>query len=172
VLRDGTDGDTTSFGINNRGNVVGGSGEGIYATQGFTMRNDEYETVISPGSYTYSYLTAINNLGEAVGWTSYPQHGYTYRAGESQIIDVPGAVDTETIGINDDGVVVGWYGVDRGCTCAFVLRNGKYLSFEYQNAATFATGINKSGQVVGEYTFDYQAYYGFVTSPITAGDFQ
>jgi probable HAF family extracellular repeat protein len=70
-------------------------------------------------------------------------------------------------------VIVGWYGVAKGCFCAFVFMNGKYLSFTYPGASiTLAEGINNAGEVVGEYTVgDNLMYHGFVTSPITADDF-
>jgi len=57
-------------------------------------------------------------------------------------------------------------------TYGFESKNGNYISFRYPGSvATSASGINASGQVVGEYTSDYQTYHGFVTSPITAADF-
>jgi hypothetical protein len=50
---------------------------------------------------------------------------------------------------------------------------GKYVSFSYPGAlGTFAYGINMSEQIVGAYTFDYQAYHGFVSSPLTPADFE
>jgi probable HAF family extracellular repeat protein len=119
----------------------------------------------------YVYGSAINNFGAIVGWTDYD--GFLCRHGICRILDFPGANKTEALGINDSGVIVGWYTVPQGCVCAFALKNGKYISFSYPGAAgTFAAGINASGQIVGEYTFDYNAYHGFVTSPITGADFQ
>ncbi len=99
-------------------------------------------------------------------------HGYTRKNGIATYIDVPGATQTSVLGINDEGVAVGWYIVPGECLeCAFVWKSGKYLSFSYPGAAaTFASGINKTGQV-GSYTFDYQAYHGFITDPITSLDF-
>jgi len=55
----------------------------------------------------------------------------------------------------------------------FAVMKGKYVSFGYPGAAgTLPSGINASGQIVGSYTFDFSTYHGFVTSPITAEDFQ
>src|SRR5690242_9497837 len=71
-------------------------------------------------------------------------------------------------GVNDNGIIVGWYNPTSSYDYAFVVKNGKYLSFSYPGAKfTYAAGINKSGQIVGAYSPDNQTYHGFVTSPIT-----
>jgi probable HAF family extracellular repeat protein len=58
-------------------------------------------------------------------------------------------------------------------TYAFASRNGRFISFRFPGAlATAAAGINDAGQVVGQYTFDYKTFHGFVTSPIASSDFQ
>jgi probable HAF family extracellular repeat protein len=51
--------------------------------------------------------------------------------------------------------------------------NGKYTRITYPGAIySFAFDINNAGQIVGSYSFDQQTYHGFVTSPITATDFE
>jgi len=100
--------------------------------------------------------------------------GFLYNKGKYQTLSFPGSSQTQPWGINDNGIVVGWY---YGCTptCAdhaFAIMKGKYLSFDYPGAmGTFSGGINYSGQIVGSYTLDNQTFHGFLTSPITTASF-
>jgi len=166
-FRDGSDTATRALGINNRNDIVGGSGATIYGTKGFRMRNGHYETINFPGQNVYAYAADINDLGEIVGYTldGLYSDSYSYTAGQFQNFDVPSAIQTEASGINDKSVVVGWYGVYAGCSCAFAEAQGQYFSFSYPGAAfTAATAINNSGLVVGQYTFDYQTLHGFTAN--------
>lgn len=168
-IRHGSDSATYVDGINNAGDVVGGTGT-IYATKGFKMRGGQFKRLNVPGTFIYVYGTGINNLGQIVGWTD--DDGFVCRQGGCQLIDFPGASKTEALGINDNGVIVGWYDL-APFTYGFASKNGKYMSFNYPGSlATVAYGINLSGQIVGAYTSDNQAWHGFVTSPITAADFE
>jgi uncharacterized membrane protein len=171
TLRDGSDSATFAMGINNAGVVVGGAGS-IYATRGFELRGKMYQDVSPPGTYIYIYGSGINNLGEAVGWTD--NGGFSYADGKFRNVDFPGASVTEVHGIADSGIVVGWYdtGAPPYIVYGFVRSNGKYISFGYPGALTFAYGINAGGQIVGAYTFDSQTYYGFITNPVAPADFQ
>ena len=171
TVRRGNDSATYTFGINNAEEVVGGTGT-IYTTKGYEMRDGHYKKITFPGQYVYGYASGINNLGVSVGWTSSPEHGYAYRNGTFRSVDFPGADGTEAWGINDSGIIVGWYAAPGGCVCGFASKNGKYISFSYPGADTYAVRINAFGEVVGQYTFDYQIFHGFVTSPITAADFK
>jgi probable HAF family extracellular repeat protein len=164
-------------GINNFGAVVGGDGD-FGGNQGFELLGAKFRNVTPPGSYTLVYATGANNVGQVVGWTSGgvgSNNGFSYKGGNFRTINVPGANDlTEAWGVNDGGVIVGSY---EGCSpCAFhgfVRARGRYVSLDYPGAtATFAMGINNAGQIVGFYTFDYQTYHGFVTSPISLADFE
>ena len=171
TIKDGSDTATFVQGINNKGDVVGGSGT-IFTTKGFRMRGGRFMTLNFPGVYTYASASAINNLGMLVGSTSSPNQAYLYKNGQFKNIDFPGANNSEAFGINDSGLAVGWYD-SPGCFCAFVYKNGKFTSFSYPGAAfTEALGINNLGQIVGAYTFDFQEYHGFVTNPVSETDFR
>jgi len=149
--------------------VVGGAGT-IYTTKGFEMLSGRYRAVNFPGAYVYGFAAGINNAGTVIGTAD--ACSYIYKNGQFKNIDVPGANRTAALGINDSGIVAGWY-FSTSCNCSFVYKNGKFLSFSYPGAVfTAAAGINASGQIVGEYTFDYQTYHGFLTSPITQADFR
>jgi len=172
-IRDGSDSATVCLGIDDAGDIVGGAGTpGV--TRGFELHAGQFKNISPPpGGWIYVYATGINNLGEIVGWTSGASiSGFSYKHGKFQTIAFPGAIQTEALAINDSGIVVGWY-LSGSSAFGFALSNGRYTSFSYPGAkGTFPYGINTSGQVVGSYTLDYQSYHGFVTSPLTAADFQ
>src|SRR5205823_6873 len=163
------------IGLDNAGDLVGGTGT-IYTSKGFELSGGQYKRISPPGSYVYVYATGVNNFGEVVGFTNNggDQRGFAFKGAKFRSILFPGATATEVWGVNDQGIVVGWYqqGSPPYDFYAFALKNGKYISFNYPGTrGTFASGISASGQIVGEYTFDFSTYHGFVTSPITAADF-
>jgi uncharacterized membrane protein len=169
TIQHGSDSATYADGINNAGEIVGGTGT-IYSTKGFEVRGSRFKVLKVPGPNIYVSGSGVNNFGVVVGWTD--DNGFKCRAGQCQIFNFPGATRTVALGINDSGIMVGWYDM-APFTYAFATKNGKYISFRYPGADfTSAAGINKSGQIVGQYTSDYQAFHGFVTSPITAADFE
>jgi len=166
---------TVVNGINNAGVIVGGDGS-LAATAGFELVGKRLQKVVPPGSFCSVLATGINNLGQVVGWTCGGlgnNNVFVMKNGKYRTIAVPGAIDlTEAWGINDQGVVVGWYETSSGFA-GFALINGKYFSLNYPGATgTFAFGINDSGQIVGAYTLSNNMTHGFLTSPITAADFQ
>jgi uncharacterized membrane protein len=171
TIRHGGDSATLTFGINNAGEVVGGTGT-IYTTKGFEMSGSHFKRLNVPGQHVYVYGAGVNTFGTIVGWTE--SDGFMCRTGKCKIVDFPGALGvTEAEGINDAGIIVGWYVASGGSILAFASKNGKYSSFSYPGAkGTFASAINASGQIVGEYTFDFRTYHGFVTTPIARGDFE
>ena len=169
-VRDGSDTATVVYGINNSGVLVGGAGD-PYTTKPFESLTGRFKTLDFPGTYVYGYASGINNSNQVVGYTDYD--AYLYSHGTSTKTDFPGAEITEARGINDKGIIVGWY---EGGTpiniYGFVLIQGKFLSFSYPGAIiTGATAINNYGQVIGQYELSDLTWHGFVTSPITFWDF-
>ncbi len=85
--------------------------------------------------------------------------GYTY------IPEMPGAIYTFPNGINDAGVIVGYYGTtDR--TYGFVYQNGTYTTLNVPGSytQTIAYDISDSGTVVGTYDIQelkYDPYWGY-----------
>jgi len=170
-VRDGSDTATVVYGINNSGVLVGGAGD-PYTTKPFESLTGRFKTLDFPGTYVYGYACGINNFGQVVGFTDYDS--YFYSRGISIKIDIPGAIKTQALGINDNGVAVGSY---ESCSssCAFhayAQMNGKYVSFDYPGAlGSFAVGINEAGQIVGQYELSDLTWHGFLSSPITAAAF-
>jgi probable HAF family extracellular repeat protein len=169
TLRAPGDGATLARGLNNAGIVTGGDGLSLSSTKGFALIGKQFKTVSPPGVYTYVFANGINNLNQIVGTDD--NGGFLYSNGRFKTISYPGASQTQPTGINDSGIVVGWYSL--GYFTGFALKNGKYISISYPGAVyTFALGINNLGQVVGSYTLDQQSYHGFITSPITEKSFK
>jgi len=78
------------------------------------------------------------------------QHGFRYKKGHFTSIDVPYSTHTQALGINDAGVIVGFYDDDRG-THGFRY-DGLFATIDVPGGtATFATGINKRGHIIGYY---------------------
>ncbi len=169
AIRDGSNGTTITYGISNSGLIAGGAGT-AYTTKGIETLGGKFKALTVPGTFTYVFASGVNKAGAVVGWAD--ANGFLCRKGVCQIVNVPGAIETANRGIDDAGIIVGWYG-SSSCVCAFAMKNGKYFSFSFPGAAaTAAAAINSLGQIVGQYTFDYQTYHGFITNPIAAGDFQ
>jgi probable HAF family extracellular repeat protein len=171
TLQDGNNQETAGQGINNAGVVVGRVGT-LGTTRGFMLLNGRYEILQFPGQYVYGLATGINNFSEVTGYTDYD--AYIYKNGKFRKVDFPGAQLTAAMGVNDGGIVVGWYNpTDTNEYHGFVRKGGKFISFSYPGAVwTFALGINNSGQIVGAYTFDKVIYHGFLTSPVSDVDFE
>ncbi len=172
TLKDGKDTVTSPYGINNVGTLVGAAGA-IDVSTGFMESGGKYSVVRLPGQCDLKFATGINSLDEIVATTlcGLYYQGYAIQNGRAHGIAFPGAIETVALGVNDGGVIVGWYG-ENGRSYAFAYARGKYISFAYPGEAyTFASGINDAGQVVGYYSSDNQTYCGFVSSPITPADF-
>ena len=78
--------------------------------------------------------------------------------GRYTTIDVPGAADTVAVGVNDSGVVSGFYTDSSGSNHGFIDRDGTFATINEPDAGT-ASGqgtsvgyINDLGQVAGSYT--------------------
>ena len=67
-------------------------------------------------------------------------------------IDFPGALDTEALGINNSGQIVGVYQSQTHVNHGFLLDGSVFTTIDPPGStSTFATGINDSGQIVGSY---------------------
>ena len=70
-------------------------------------------------------------------------------------MDVPGAVQTRAVGINDRGQVVGEYTDASGTSHGFLWDEGRFTTIDVPKAAgTSAVDINDRGQIVGVYSDD------------------
>jgi len=172
TIRAPGDSATLAHGINNAGVIVGGDGLSLSGTKGFALVGTKFKEVSPPGVYVYVFANGVNNLNQIVGTDD--NGAFSYHNGKYKTIVFPGASQTQAWGLNDSGIIVGWYvECTPACEHGFALLKGRYLSFDYPGAmGTFADGINASGQIVGSYTPDEQTFHGFVADPITAAGFE
>ena len=104
---------TEAKGINNAGQIVGLTGNSN-AQLGLQVTGGRLTIIEPPGKSNYFYAAAngINNLGDVVGdmllYTSNFE-GFRYTNGNFEKLDYPGATSTYLYGINDSGIMVGYY---------------------------------------------------------------
>jgi probable HAF family extracellular repeat protein len=78
-------------------------------------------------------------------------------------IVVPGALSTTATGINDAGVIVGYYYDVSGVVHGFMLSEGTAMTIDNpKGTATFCEGVNSNDQIVGEYTQPNGNNHGFL----------
>ncbi len=149
------------LGINNSGQVAGGimAANGLMYPAIYNRHNGNIMVAGSLGGNNSDGLagvaTAINNVGQAVGFSYLPSgewHAFIYDKGIMQDL---GCLMNETapcyayaLGINDRGDVVGGTGSDH----AFLYTNERMLQLEPDGSeGGRAYSINEQGQVVGYY---------------------
>src|SRR5215470_12061274 len=83
--------------------------------------------------------------------------------GRYTTIDVPGATATFAVGVNDSGVVSGFYADSSGNDHGFIDRNGAFTTIDVPGAAdTVLTVVNDLGVAVGYYTDNSGDSHGFI----------
>jgi uncharacterized membrane protein len=88
-------------------------------------------------------------------------------------ITYPGAIRTQTTGINNRGEIVGTYIDPQTNYHAFKLFKGKYTNIDFPGAyISQASGINDSGEIVGLYYDSQLNSYGFSLKGTTYNSFQ
>jgi probable HAF family extracellular repeat protein len=158
----------SAFAINDRGEVVGVSFNGL-ASHAFLYRAGKMHDLGTLGGTT-SLATAINAGGEIVGYSeiteSAGEHAFLYR--HHTMIDLgtlAGSEESEAYAINDHGIIVGSSG-----SHAFIYRKGAMIDLNSLLPAesgwtlTTASGINDSGEIVGTGLYD-GVQRGFVLTP-------
>jgi hypothetical protein len=96
------------------------------------------------------------------------QQGFEYDSGTYTTINVPGDIDTEANGINDNGLIVGGAYNPSGATYGdgFIDNGGTFTTFDYPGSVyTYINGVSDSDVFVGEYLNADGNYEGFVYVP-------
>jgi hypothetical protein len=169
--------DTYAMGLSNDFLCVGYflSGEVGDDTLGFVDSHGLYTSYKSPktppGSKTVNELLGINDYDAAVGFyidASNKKHAYGLRVTQNKFggLSPPGFSNTEAVGINDPGNIVG-FGDFHGTTHGWIYLDGAYKKVSYPGAlSTEALGINFQNQVVGQYTAS-DGTHGFLATDVT-----
>jgi uncharacterized membrane protein len=136
-------------GINDRGQVVGEYGFDGRGGLGsaFVSSNDQITTITVPGLSGTSAAVGINNAGQIVVDQG---QGFVYTNGSFASVTVPGAVAVVD-DINNNGQIVGILHYPNGVYTGYVATYGSFTPISVPGAyATYTTGINDKGQVVGQ----------------------
>ena len=159
---------TSAYGINNGGTIVGNFVNLDSALDGFVFQKGDYIDVAVPDGS--GVLNDVNDLGQAVGSFDDADTGVVHSFVREKNGDItalpdaaPGARLTEATGINNVGEIVGFVIDADGQYHGFVLRDGKYTTYEYPGAVrTLFTRINDRGQIVGIWADPDGRRHGFL----------
>src|SRR6266850_174359 len=115
---------------------------------------------------TINTANDINNHGQIVGQCTDANgvvHGFVYNDGVLCQVDYPGGRNTNVIGINNLGQMVGMFGTLTG-TFGFVYDRGTFgqLAFPGAGNLTIANGINDRGEIVGVFQDTSGVGHGFL----------
>jgi uncharacterized membrane protein len=157
--------------INERGDVVGEFIDSSGVTRGFVRFSDGSfsDPIVDPNdAFGFTEGRGINNSRTVAGDTFISDgtvHSFFWSGGTFTEYDVPGAVQTNLLSINDAGSFTGAFDPDgSGVFQGFVGRGGTLTSFSVPGAAggTNAYEINNSNQLVVGYFVDAAAIlHGF-----------
>ncbi len=147
--------------INERGDIVGEFIDSNGVTRGFVrFSNGTFSAPIVDPNDTVGFTEGrgINNsrtvCGDYVG-SDGNLHSFFLSGGTFTEYDVPGALQTNLLGINEPGDFTGGFDDGSGIFQAFVSVGGTITSFSVPGAlSTFAYEINNSKQLVVGYYID------------------
>jgi probable HAF family extracellular repeat protein len=162
-------GDQT-FGVNRYGTVVGEASPDNKPVQGFTRSYaGDVKYLLAPDS-TWSIFTGINDSGARAGNYiangSNTAEGFMWKGSTFTPIVDPNSSSpygTRANGINNQDIVVGYYGDSGGAYHSFQFNpRGKYITLDYPGGQfTQAAGINSTGTIVGSFA-DSAGEHGFI----------
>jgi uncharacterized membrane protein len=166
---------TTARGINNHGEIVGA----------YRIEPPRHALLIKAGQFiplapttilgtNFSEAFKINDRGDIVGRfldDNNFSHGFLFSKGVLTTLDFPGASQTQALGINESGTVVGsWDLLDADGNLlaehGFTWKNGAFTEVNFPGSAdTAVLGINARGDLVGSWNTGLTSQiHGFVCS--------
>ncbi len=169
-------GATTSMvtGLNAAGGLSGIYTDAAGNTHGFTRIGGTFATVDNPLSTVFNQALGINNSDETVGYYAPTPAGAPGQIAYSQAGGVftdinhllPGAstnMNSQAVGINNTGDIVGFYQQASGNTLGFEDADGSITTIDpFGSTNTQALGVNDSGEIVGFYTDANGFQHGYI----------
>lgn len=158
---------TAARGINNRGDIVGSYRIPGSPRQAMLLTKGKFVPLAPPApDAVFNEATSINDRGEITGqWADADGffHGSLLSGLQLTILDVPGASDTYALGVNDSGLVAGYWDLldDYGDTLAvygFTWQHGGFIDTQinFPGAAGSALfGVNARGDLSGVWLPDF-----------------
>jgi probable HAF family extracellular repeat protein len=165
--------ESSAYGINNNGVIVGGSSTTYSDSLPFLYTNG---TVISPpiifdiGLGGDGIAFAVNDAGVAVGeeTSSSTGLGHAIRFQGTNIVNLGtlGGIESFAYAINNSGQIVGYAYDTNEASRAFLYSGGKMTNLDAFGATdSAATAINSSGQIAGWARFSGSSTLGFILNP-------
>jgi uncharacterized membrane protein len=129
-----------------------------------TMPSVAFMTVDDRADLTFNQLLGINDSGRGAGYfgsgadAMHPNKGYVVRSDHTHFVNenFPGSVQTQVVGINDEGTTVGFFVDNNGADVGFVKVHSSFV--RVANPATTAApafnqllGVNNKGTAAGFY---------------------
>jgi probable HAF family extracellular repeat protein len=172
--------DSYAYRISDSGFVIGRSQDATGKYHAFvTILNGSMFDINSLDSKlgdSFSVATAVNGLGQVVGYFQAPGPHMTARNrvflySDHRITDLGtfGGTDSIVTAINDSGQMAGTYGkeskADYAERVAFLYSGGQVIKLgSFGNKVTIATDLNNTGQVVGHSQNARGEYHAFIYS--------
>jgi hypothetical protein len=157
----GTGNSTLPQKINERGDIVGIFLDSLGVSRGFVRFSDgSFSAPIVDPNDTVGFTEGrgINNLRTVVGdyaTSDGNTHGFFLSGGTFTEYDIPGALSTVVLGINDSGGFTGGFSDDDVIFQAFVSLGGTVTSFSVPGAGlTLAYQLNNSKKLAVGYYID------------------
>lgn len=154
---------SSAFGINNGGQVVGWADTASGNQRAFIDTNGKMLSLGSLGGNSYAY--SINDNSQVVGYSfvnGNVQRAFIYASGVMTAIGTLGG-NSYADEINNSGQVVGWSSLAGGANHAFLYSNGKLTDLgSLGGTDSAALGINNIGQVVGWSLTGSGSYHAFL----------
>jgi hypothetical protein len=146
---------TQLLGLNDRGMAAGFYQDGAGAPHGFVydLRHDRFLPVRLPVQADGVTATGINDQGVVTGFYAVGKRtrGFVLSHGRITELHYGGDSNTQALGVDSAGDVVGSYADTAGHTHGFVLSRGKArrVDVPHRNGDTVVNGLNDRGQAVG-----------------------
>jgi uncharacterized membrane protein len=162
---------TNAAGVNDGGEITGSYGDSA-GSHGYVRTKDGTITTFDFGGTSRATSpVAINTKGQVAGSESDEGVGAGFlRTPLGHLIqfgsESHGGPQPEAI--SDTGAIVGFEFSEGGGNVAFVrdaAGNYTFLAVPFANTATSATGVNRSGQIVGAYADSNGASHGWLLTP-------
>jgi hypothetical protein len=139
---------STAAAINDRGDVAGFATNAAGATDGFLLTEDGKLTGLAYPGASMTQALGVNDHREVVGvyqvgsGGNAQTHGFTWTAkGGFKTVDDPNGMGATTVnGVNDEGVLVGFYTDANGNTDGMLATPGRSVTTEHLSLSAMPTG--------------------------------
>src|SRR5579863_3168272 len=151
--------ETDTFAVNDAGMIAGDFVDAKGVQHGMILAGKKLTTInhtncVTSGGFSAGAIAfyGINSAGAAAGWCNSAKtglySGFVYAGGKFTAVNFPKSLETQAIGINDKGDVVGLYLDSASVQHGFVKKGSKYTSIDVSGGTTTeAWGINDSGEI-------------------------